>query len=161
MLRFLLPMLSLVAAGLVAAQTPLDRNDPPGRAGPAVHVQEFGRYTVQANAVGSEVLAEGAAAQHGIERAADRGVLNVVVLERQGERRVTVPARVTAVKDNLLGQTEPIDMREIRQNGRVSYLGTFGFAPLRNFRFTLTVQPEGRSEPLTLEFEDRFAPRDG
>ncbi len=49
-------------------------------------------------------------------------------------------------------------MREIEENGRVSYLGTFDFAPLRNLRFTVAAQPAG-SETLTIEFEDRFVLR--
>ncbi|MBA3625829.1 MAG: DUF4426 domain-containing protein [Methylibium sp.] len=144
------------ATVLAHAQGALDRNDAPGRAGPPVHVSEFGPYTVRASAIGSEVLPPGTAERHDIDRAADRGVLNLVILERRDGRQATVPATVTASKDNLLGQTEEIAMREVRENGRVSYFGTFGFAPLRNFRFTITAQPAGSSETLRIEFEDRF-----
>uniref|UniRef100_UPI0017FC4AA4 DUF4426 domain-containing protein n=1 Tax=Methylibium sp. TaxID=2067992 RepID=UPI0017FC4AA4 len=124
-----------------------------------VHVAESGRYTLRANAIRSELLPAVSAERHGIRRAPDRGVLNLVILERRDGRRATVPARVTAVKQNLLGQSETIEMRRVDANGRVSYLGTFGFAPLRNFTFRITAQPEGSDEPLTIEFEDRFVVR--
>jgi hypothetical protein len=55
---------------------------------------------------------------------------------------------------------EPIEMRAVEENGRVSYLDTFEFGPLRNLRFTITATPTGASEPLTIEFEDRFVVRD-
>jgi len=133
--------------------------DASGRGRPSMHVSEFGRYTLRANAISSDVLAASTAKRHGIDQASDRGVLNLVILERQGKRQVTVRAEVTASKHNLLGQSEEIEMRAIKENGRVSYLGTFGFAPLRNFRFTITALPVGASEPLKIEFEDRFVVR--
>lgn len=156
MLRIFILMLSLATAGAATAQGALDRNDAPGRAGPPVHVSEFGRYTLRANAVSSEVLAPGTARKHGIERAADRGVLNLVILERTDGGQAPVRAEVSATQDNLLGQAEVIEMREVEQNGRVSYLGTFDFSPLRNFSFTITARPIGGGEPMTVEFEDRL-----
>lgn len=125
----------------------------------AVTVEQFGPYTVRASATQSQMLAPATAARHGIEPAADRGVLNVVVLERRADGgQVTVPALVAASKTNLLGQSVPIEMREIRENERVSYLGSFEFAPMRNLRFELSVQPAG-SKPLLLRFEDQFVVR--
>ncbi|MCY7372001.1 MAG: DUF4426 domain-containing protein, partial [Polaromonas sp.] len=109
-----------------------------------------------ANVVRSEVLSASTAMRHGIERASDRAVLNLVILERQGKRQVTLPARVTASTHNLIGQSEAIEMRAIRANGRVSYFVTFGFAPLRNFRITMTALPVGTNEPLEIEFEVRL-----
>ena len=38
----------------------------------------------------------------------------------------------------------------------MSYLGTFGFSPLRNFSFSITAKPVGGGEPMTVEFEDRL-----
>jgi len=145
-----------VLAHTAGAEGARDRNDAPGRAGPPVHVSEFGRYTLRANVVRSEVLSASTAKRHGIERASDRAVLNLVILERQGKRQVTLPARVTASTHNLIGQSEAIEMRAIKANGRVSYVGTFGFAPLRNFRITMTQLPVGTNEQLEIEFEDRL-----
>ncbi len=154
LLRFAF-ILALAVVVVVSAHA----TDTPGRAGPQVHVSEFGRYTLRANAISSDVLPTSTAKRHGIEQASDRGVLNLVILEREGKRQVTVRAEVTASKDNQLGQHEEIEMRAIEENGRVSYLGTFRFAPLRNFRFTITALPAGASEPLKIEFEDRFVVR--
>jgi hypothetical protein len=125
-----------------------------------VHVVEGGAYTLRANAVHSDELPSSTASQHGIERAADRGVLNVVVLERRDGRQRPVRAQVHAARFNLLGQEEPIEMRAVEANGRVSYLGSFGFGPLRNMLFRVTATPAGSSDALTVEFEERFVVRD-
>lgn len=121
-----------------------------------VQVTERGVYTLRANAIPSDRLPNSTASTHGIEPAADRAVLNVVVLERRGGQDRTVPARIDATRQNLLGQVEPIEMRAVRENDRVSYLGTFTFGPLRNQRFTVTATPDGSSESLTVEFDERF-----
>lgn len=87
-------------------------------------------------------------------------MLNLLILERQSDgRQATVPATVSARRDNLLDQSEAIEMRPITENGRVSYLGTFAFAPLRNFRFSISARPTGIEQPLAIEFEDRFVVR--
>lgn len=144
----------LLAAPMAGAQTG-------NLAGPPVHVAEFGRYTLRANAIPSDLLPAASARKHGIERARDRGVLNLVVLERRPDgSQATVAAEVAARQENLLGQSDAVEMRAIRENSRVSYLGTFGFAPLRNFRFMLRVRPAGSDETLTTAFEDRFVVRD-
>lgn len=157
----LLLRLALIPALALGTAVSGHAADISGRASPAMHVSEFGRYTLHANAISSEFLPATTAKQHGIDQASDRGILNLVILERQGKRQVTVRAKVTASKVNQLGQREEIEMRAIEANGRVSYLGTFGFAPLHNFRFTITVLPAGAGagEPLKIEFEDRFVVR--
>lgn len=116
--------------------------------------RDFGPYTVRASAVVSTALPAETARRHGIEPAADRGVLNVVVL--RGANDATVAADVSVDKINLLGQREALAMREVRENERVSYLGVFGFEPLRNFRFVIHARPLGSEESYTIELEDRF-----
>lgn len=123
-----------------------------------VHISESGSYTLRANVLSSEALPAGTAAKHGIERAPDRGVLNLVILRGKGVT-TTVNAKVVVGKRNLLGQSESIAMREVNENGYVSYLGTFGFSPLHTFNFSISAQPEGSDEAITLEFEDRLAVR--
>ncbi|MGK2957394.1 MAG: DUF4426 domain-containing protein [Acidimicrobiales bacterium] len=143
-----------LAAALAGAQAA----DAAGQ--PQVHVAKFGAYTLRANAIQSNVLPASMARQHGIERAADRGVLNLVILERKpGGRDVTMSAEVSVRQENLLGQSETIKMRAIEENGRVSYLGTFGFASRRTFRFAISARPVGSDQALTIKFEDRFVVR--
>ena len=123
------------------------------------HLVKDGPYTMRASVLDSDTLPVAIAERHGITIAPDRGILNVVVLNHRGGSQVTVPAEITAVTINLLGQTEPIPMREVTENDHVSYLGSFGFQPLRNLRFVINAKPLGSIEPFALEFEDRFVAR--
>lgn len=120
------------------------------------HEQSFGPYVVRASAVAGGVLPEATRRAHGIEITANRGVLNVVVVRGESPARPTVPAKVDAHVTNLLGQSEKLEMRAIRENGGVSYLGTFDFTPRQVLRFNIEVTPEGSTKSTTLEFEDRF-----
>lgn len=126
-------------------------------AGAAVHVLQAGRYTLRASAMPSARLAASTARDHGIERAPELAVLNVVVLERRDDgAKVTVPALVNARKENLLGQSEAEPMFEVKENGRISDVGEFGFAPLRKLHFVLEVLPAGSDDGLRTDFEDRL-----
>jgi hypothetical protein len=86
-----------------------------------------------------------------------RGVLNVVVLEDEDPQKLpeSVQAEVTAQVRNLLGQVRRIEMREVEENGRFSYLGTFDVDDGDQLRFELRVQRQGET-PLTVAFERRF-----
>ena len=85
----------------------------------------FGITALQASALRSGMLPAPTAERHGIVVAADRGILNVVVLKEEDGKQVTVPADVTGITINLLRQTEPIEMRKVIENEHVSYIGSF------------------------------------
>jgi hypothetical protein len=147
-----------VVASLAAAQGALDTDIE--RLGVHRHEVISKPYKLQASALRSGMLPAAAAARHGIDVAADRGVLNVLVLKEQDGRQVTVPADITAITIDLLGQTEPIEMRKVFENEHISYIGSFTYQPRQNLRFVIDASPRAGIEHLVLEFEDTFeAPR--
>lgn len=75
---------------------------------------ESGRYILRASAIPSESLPAQSASNYGIEAGADRGILNVVVLENVDGAKRPVAAEVSATRLNLLGQPTAIEMREVR-----------------------------------------------
>jgi hypothetical protein len=127
-----------------------------------LYTAESATHVLRVNAIVSDQLPERTAQAHGIEPAPDRGVLNAVVLRKSDgaeHTAVTVASDVQALRQNLLGQREVIEMRPVVADERVSYLGTFSFAPLRNFRFMVTAAPRDGGETLRVEFDDRFVAR--
>jgi hypothetical protein len=52
-------------------------------------------------------------------------------------------------------------MREVRENERVSYLGVFGFEPLRNFRFVIHARLLGSEESYTHRARRPFSDNGG
>jgi hypothetical protein len=110
-------------------------------------------YVVRANAVAGTLLPEETRRAHGIPP--DRGMLNVVVMIDDAGLPETLPARVSAQVRDLRGRAENVEMREIRENEEVSYLGTFRFRPRETMRFDVTVEIPGRA-PVHMDFQKRF-----
>lgn len=77
------------------------------------------------------------------EQTARRVVVSVLVLKRSGAVDIPVSATVTASMQELAGMRSDISLREVRENGRVSYLGTYDFLPSKVIDFEITVLPEG------------------
>lgn len=124
------------------------------------HVAESGGHTLRASVMPSNQLLSEVAREHGIVIADDRGVLNVVVLEvEQGEKQSgprSVPAEISATRIDLLGRVETVEMREVRANGGVSYLGSFEVVDSPMARYLIEALPAGVAQPLSVEFEERF-----
>jgi hypothetical protein len=114
-------------------------------------------YTVQWSTAATGFLPEDVVATHNLEPSG-RGMLHVVVLAKPQDEGVPVPVRalVSATVTNLLGETRDIDMREIIEHGRASYLGTFEIEDRRMLRFALRIQPPGGVAAETFHFQRRF-----
>lgn len=121
------------------------------------HIAVSDGYTLRANAIQSDALSPDILAKYGIEGGADRGVLNLVILEKgpDGEER-TIAGDVMARQKNLLGQFETIGMQAIKANESISYIGTFKSSPQENFRFEIKAQPINSDTKLMIEFEESF-----
>jgi hypothetical protein len=87
-----------------------------------------------------------------------RGVLNVVILKDSAEQQlpVTVTAEVSATVTDMVGRVRPVDLREISENNRTSYLGTFDVEDGQLLRFDLQVTVPG-VETRTFDFQRRFS----
>jgi hypothetical protein len=115
-----------------------------------------GDLVLRSSTVSSEQIASAAAARHGIEPASNRAVLNVVLM--RGKEQQTVPAEVTASIRNLAGVRQSVDMREVRENERVSYIGTYEFLPREVVDVEIQARPlrPAKSRPLTLSYRERM-----
>ncbi|WP_442968698.1 DUF4426 domain-containing protein [Ramlibacter sp.] len=84
----------------------------------------------------------------------DRDALSICA-ERSALR--PVPARVDAGLVPL-GRAATIEMREVREDGRISYVGTYDFLPREVIDFRITATPlDARLGPaLSLAYRDRM-----
>lgn len=148
---------TLMRSGLMPVFTAIAMFGAPLQAALAqVHVAESDAYTMRASVVPSNQLSSEAAREHGISVSGDRGVINVVVLERKQDAERSVPAKVSATRSELSGRVESIEMREMRANGGVSYLGSFDVVVSPTARYRIEALPAGAAQPLSVEFEERF-----
>lgn len=115
-----------------------------------------GDLVLRSSTVASERIDAATAARHGIRPAANRAVLNVVLL--RGPKREPVAAEVTALARNLAGVRQKIEMREVRENRRVSYVGSYEFLPKEVLDIEITAKPLRPEEarPLTLSYRERM-----
>lgn len=120
------------------------------------HERSEGGFTLRGSTVSSQTIDSATARRHGIEPSPTRGILNVTVERREGPAPRTVQARVQATARNLAGVEREIPMKEVEQNGYVSYTGAYDFAPREVLDFRIRAQPQGASTVLNLTFRDRM-----
>lgn len=148
--RFSTPSLvpgSIVAAAFLLALAP------PSLA--QTHEVRAGDLTLRSSTVSSDRIDPATAARHGIEPSPRTAVLNVVVL--RGSARETVPAEVSATARSLSGVRQEIGMREVRENGRISYLGSYDVLPREVMDLEVKARPLAENPPaLVLRYRERM-----
>lgn len=117
-----------------------------------------GEFTVHYNAIPTTALDPGVASNYGITRSGTRALINIAVLRQaSGDAEPhAVSARVVAHVRNLTGQRNPIDLREIRDQDAIYYIGEFRIRGEENLRFELEVTPDGSARAIPVRFEHFF-----
>jgi hypothetical protein len=144
LLRLLPSALMLLLAGAAQAQS---------------HATESGRYVLRSTTVASEQIDAAAAQRHGVVPAPDRAVVNVVLLRQAGAGAdTTVSARVAVSMRTASGLSSDIEMREVRENGAISYLGSYQFLPRQMINFEISAAPteDAKQQPLKLDYRERM-----
>ncbi len=120
---------------------------------PLGQVMEFEGYTMRANISRADVLSDTMAKQYGIAANPDLALLNLVIQDNNEARQdATVEATVRVQHENLLGQTQMVDMRAVEADGYISYIGTLDASSQRNFQLIINAQPTGTEQPLVMNF---------
>lgn len=123
------------------------------------HEHTAAGYTVRASTVRAQELPQRSLQTHGIASTPDTAVLNVTVQRGSGKALTNVRADVKAEARNLVGVVTPVPMREITENGLVSYLGVYQFLPNEVLDFRVSARPVGVDHTLELRFRDRLRTR--
>ena len=121
-----------------------------GAAG-AEQVRRIDGHEVHYNAFRADFLPASIAKQHGLTRAADRGLLNVTVLRPRSDATLeSIEASVTAYVSRRGDARSEVRMRPVREPGSVSYMGAFKLEGEGAYDFELEVRPFGavRSEKI-------------
>jgi uncharacterized protein DUF4426 len=119
--------------------------------------RDFGSYEVHYNAVRTDALTPEIARDYGIQRSANRVMLNVTVLHKEaGTVRKAVPAEVTVDARNLNEQLKSIELRRISESDAIYYIGELSISGTEILVFDITVTPEGTQTPLSVKFTREF-----
>lgn len=144
MLRTLICTLMLTLAPLAIAQ---DQSP-----------QRFGDILVYFSPFNSSYVAPEVAANVGLERAPDKGVLNVAVQRQTPEGPVPVDARVSGTVETLIGQEQALDFIRVEEEEALYFVANYGASTRTVLRFEVHVQPEEGGPVHTLNFQKEFFP---
>jgi copper chaperone CopZ len=118
---------------------------------------DFGDYVVHYNAFTADTLSPQIAKAYDITRSKSRGVVNIAVLKKvPGTTGQSVTAKVAASAVNLTGQLKSFDLREIREDGAIYYIGEFRVTNQETLDFKVRLQPKGSGKGLTARFRQQF-----
>ncbi|MEM7077309.1 MAG: DUF4426 domain-containing protein [Pseudomonadota bacterium] len=112
----------------------------------------FGDFEVHYIVLPTTFLRPDVANRYSITRAQDRALINISVLDGNGE---PVAARVTGRGENLLGQLQTLSFREVREPPAIYYLALLRHSDEEHIRFQIDVElPDGM--PAQLEFQQKL-----
>ncbi|TVQ35953.1 MAG: DUF4426 domain-containing protein [Wenzhouxiangella sp.] len=128
--------------------------------GQAEQAETFGPFAVHYNTFNTDQLTPDVARAYGIQRSGNQALLNIAVI-RHGDEDMGTPvtARVSATATNLAGQRRDLDMREIRDQDAIYYIGTFRISNEELLNFRVSVQPEGHPRAHEFNFRQQFYTR--
>jgi predicted small lipoprotein YifL len=162
MLKRVARFFPLVLACAVFALPGCGRGGPtPSEAQPAAPSEpthkEFGEFEVHYNALRTDQLAPDVARAYGIERSANRVMLNVSLLRRNPDGSTTpVDGTVTASAYNLNGQLKDLEMRRITEGTSFYFIGEVGISGAEILVFDISAVPGGQASKYSVQFKREF-----
>lgn len=119
--------------------------------------QDFGDFELHFNAVRTDELSVAVARAYGIERSANRVMLNVSLLRKGADGRTTpVDGQVTASAYNLNGQLKDLEMRRITEGSSVYFIGEVGISGTEILVFDIDATPLDRPGKYSVQFKREF-----
>jgi hypothetical protein len=123
------------------------------------HQTTSGACTLRSSTVDSRSIPASVATRRGFSRAADLAIVDVTVSCKGRPGNGTVAADIEVTRADLAGTKESVEMHLDRQNGYVSYYGTYSYLPGQVVRLAVTAIPARGARRLTLTYQHRFTAR--
>jgi hypothetical protein len=162
MQRHAVLLVSGLLAGAALAVAGCNSGGPePGQVRPATPSepthQDFGEFQLHYNALRTDELTPAVARAYGIERSANRVLLNVSLLRKEADGRTTpVDGKVTARAYNLNGQLKNLEMRRITEGSSVYFIGEVGISGTEILVFDISVTPADQPSRYAVQFKREF-----
>ena len=118
--------------------------------------RDFGAYEVHYNAVRTDALTPEVARNYGIQRSANRVMLNVTVLHKEGAKRKPVEADAKVDARNMNEQLKNLELRRVSEGEAIYYIGEVSISGSEILVFDITVTPTGTQTPLSVKFTREF-----
>ena len=119
--------------------------------------KNFGDYTVHYIAVNSTFIDAKITEQYKIKRSKRGAFINIAVLRNNANGSTTpVTAKLSGGMRNLMQQSGKIVFQEIREGESIYYIGQFEFSSGAKLHLTVEVQPAGKGENRTIEWDTQL-----
>lgn len=154
--RFFSWLLACACLALAACGSPESSQPRPAAPSEPTH-QVFGDFEVHFNALRTDELAHAVARAYGIQRSANRVMLNVSLLRRDADGRTTpVDGTVTATARNLNGQLKDLEMRRITEGTSVYFIGEVGISGTEILVFDIEAAPTDAPGKYAVQLKREF-----
>jgi len=131
--------------GLLLAAGPVQANE-----------VEFDRYVVHYTVLSTHFLSPEVARAYDLRRSRSRALVNVVIMERDGETLRPVSGKVSGQAVNLYRQVRHLRFREVRDGDAFYHLAEVPIRPGEVVDFRLHVTAEGGDEVMPVSFRQAF-----
>ena len=112
----------------------------------AEQMQRFGQYELHYIVIPTTMLKPEVAAEYDISRGKDRALVNVSVLNRE---KKAINATIIGDSQNLLGQLQDLDFKQVTEGDAIYYLAEIRFADQEVHRIKIeATAPDGKSTLL-------------
>ncbi len=118
---------------------------------------DFGDVVIHYNAIRADQLQPEIARVYGIERSANRVLVNVAMLTKSADG-TTQPAdgTVTATARNLNGQLKDLQMRRIQEGPSIYFIGEVAISNEEILVFDIDADPSGTASRHKVQFKREF-----
>ena len=115
--------------------------------------KELGDWQVHYIAFPSTFVQPKIASAYGLKRSNYKAIVNVSVLSKKANFKA-LKAQLTGTAQNLLGNKQKLDFKEVIEGNAIYYLAQIDFNNEETFRFKVQVQQANKTETLT--FQQKF-----
>jgi Domain of unknown function (DUF4426) len=153
-----LPLLLLSALTVASCGSPTGSGTAPQTAAPSEPTyQDFGDFELHYNALRTDLLTPEVARAYGIERSANRVLLNVSLLRKSADGRTApVDGKVSASAHNLNGQVKNLQLRRVTEGDSVYFIGEVGISGTEILVFDISATPADQPQALQVQFKREF-----
>lgn len=138
-------LISLIFLALVSAcGGPGDSADVPEAQPAEASSADIGNHVVHFSAQTTDQLPQEVARAYQIQRSPERAMLNVSILRKSDN--TSVSADVAVKTRNLTQQLKNVEMRQIKEQDAIYYIGETKVANRETLIFEITVKPEGEEQ---------------
>lgn len=151
-IKILIVLLTLALAA--ACGGPGENAEVPEAQPAGATLADIGNHVVHFSAQSTDKLPPEIARAYNIVRSKNRAMLNVSVLQKDGN--VPVTADVTVKTVNLTGQLKNVTMRQINEQEAIYYIGETSVANRETLIFDISVMPDGVEKATDVRFKRQF-----